>query len=128
MCNGRLAADRAVRDANLQADGNQQLTIFFSAGNLGPTPATVTSPGNAKNVITVGAMTLLGIKLSPATVMIAAVALGIVVDDTVHMMTAIERRLRRTGRKPANCRHRHRRGSAAGSRTPRPTAGPDRSS
>ena len=44
-----------------------------------------------------GAMTLLGIKLSPATVMIAAVALGIVVDDTVHMMTAFERRLRRTG-------------------------------
>jgi predicted RND superfamily exporter protein len=44
-----------------------------------------------------GAMTLLGIKLSPATVMIAAVALGIVVDDTVHLMTAFERRLRRTG-------------------------------
>ena len=44
-----------------------------------------------------GAMTLLGIKLSPATVMIAAIALGIVVDDTVHMMTAFERRLRRTG-------------------------------
>ena len=47
--------------------------------------------------IGLGAMTLLDIKLSPATVMIAAVALGIVVDDTVHMMTAIERRLRRTG-------------------------------
>lgn len=46
--------------------------------------------------IGLGAMTLLGIKLSPATVMIAAVALGIVVDDTVHMMTAFERRLRRT--------------------------------
>lgn len=44
-----------------------------------------------------GAMTLLHIKLSPATVMIAAIALGIVVDDTVHMMTAFERRLRRTG-------------------------------
>ena len=44
-----------------------------------------------------GSMTLLGIKLSPATVMIAAVALGIVVDDTVHLMTAFERRLRRTG-------------------------------
>ena len=47
--------------------------------------------------IGLGAMTLLDIRLSPATVMIAAVALGIVVDDTVHMMTAIERRLRRTG-------------------------------
>ena len=44
-----------------------------------------------------GAMTLLAIKLSPATVMIAAIALGIVVDDTVHMMTAFERRLRQTG-------------------------------
>ena len=47
--------------------------------------------------IGLGAMTLLDIKLSPATVMIAAIALGIVVDDTVHMMTAFERRLRRTG-------------------------------
>ncbi len=41
-----------------------------------------------------GAMTLLDIRLSPATVMIAAIALGIVVDDTVHLMTAFERRLR----------------------------------
>ena len=47
--------------------------------------------------IGLGAMTLLDIKLSPATVMIAAIALGIVVDDTVHLMTAFERRLRRTG-------------------------------
>lgn len=47
--------------------------------------------------IGLGAMTLLDIKLSPATVMIAAIALGIVVDDTVHMMTAFERRLRQTG-------------------------------
>ena len=48
--------------------------------------------------IGLGAMTLLDIRLSPATVMIAAIALGIVVDDTVHMMTAFERRLRRTGK------------------------------
>lgn len=47
--------------------------------------------------IGLGAMTLLDIKLSPATVMIAAVALGIVIDDTVHIMTAFERRLRQTG-------------------------------
>jgi hydrophobe/amphiphile efflux-3 (HAE3) family protein len=45
-----------------------------------------------------GAMTLLDIPLSPATVMIAAVALGIVVDDTVHLMTAFERGVRSTGK------------------------------
>jgi hypothetical protein len=43
-------------------------------------------------------MTLLDIPLSPATVMIAAVALGIVVDDTVHLMTAFERSVRSTGK------------------------------
>ncbi len=51
-------------------------------------------------VIGLGAMTLLGIALNPATVMIAAVALGIVVDDTVHLMTAFERELRSTGEIP----------------------------
>ena len=48
-------------------------------------------------VIGLGAMTLFDIALNPATVMIAAVALGIVVDDTVHLMTAFEREMRRTG-------------------------------
>ncbi len=43
-----------------------------------------------------GAMSLFGVTLSPATVMIAAVALGIVVDDTVHLMTDFERALKRT--------------------------------
>ena len=43
-----------------------------------------------------GAMTLFAVALSPATVMIAAVALGIVVDDTVHLMTDFERALQRT--------------------------------
>ncbi len=42
-------------------------------------------------VIGLGAMTLFDIAFNPATVMIAAVALGIVVDDTVHMMTAFDR-------------------------------------
>jgi predicted RND superfamily exporter protein len=46
--------------------------------------------------IGLGAMTLLDIPLSPATVMIAAVALGIVVDDTVHLMTDFERGVRST--------------------------------
>ena len=42
-------------------------------------------------VIGLGAMALFDIAFNPATVMIAAVALGIVVDDTVHMMTAFDR-------------------------------------
>lgn len=55
-------------------------------------------------VIGLGAMTLLDIALNPATVMIAAVALGIVVDDTVHLMTAFEREMRNTGSIPAAIR------------------------
>ena len=47
--------------------------------------------------IGLGSMTLLDIPLNPATVMIAAVALGIVVDDTVHLMTAFERGVGATG-------------------------------
>lgn len=46
-------------------------------------------------VIGLGAMAILDIAFNPATVMIAAVALGIVVDDTVHMMTAFDRETRR---------------------------------
>jgi predicted RND superfamily exporter protein len=43
-----------------------------------------------------GAMALLGIDLNPGTVMITAVALGIVVDDTVHFMVAVKRELQGT--------------------------------
>lgn len=49
------AVDSAVRDADSTAPGNQELMIFFSAGNDGPSPGTVSAPGNAKNVLTVGA-------------------------------------------------------------------------
>ena len=45
-------------------------------------------------VIGLGAMALADIAFNPATVMIAAVALGIVVDDTVHMMTVFDREVR----------------------------------
>ena len=45
-------------------------------------------------VIGLGAMALTDIPFNPATVMIAAVALGIVVDDTVHMMTVFDREIR----------------------------------
>lgn len=48
-------------------------------------------------IVGLGAMTLFDIALNPATVMIAAVALGIVVDDTVHLMTAFERNMRASG-------------------------------
>jgi hypothetical protein len=49
------AYDVATRDADLQAAGNQALVTVFAAGNNGPAVASVWAPGNAKNVITVGA-------------------------------------------------------------------------
>lgn len=49
-------ADSAVRDADAQLDGPQPLAVFFSAGNVGPDPGTITSPATAKNVITIGAV------------------------------------------------------------------------
>jgi hypothetical protein len=47
--------DRIVRDAQGGIPGNQQLAVVFAAGNSGPSENTVSSPGSAKNVITVGA-------------------------------------------------------------------------
>ena len=54
--------DALVRDsqpvgAAHPATGNQEMVIVFSAGNDGPGAQTITSPGTAKNVITVGAAT-----------------------------------------------------------------------
>ncbi len=56
--------DALVRDADSAIDGNQEYIVFFSAGNdgngekdgTGGTPNTIGQPGNAKNVITVGAV------------------------------------------------------------------------
>ncbi|MBT8078225.1 MAG: MMPL family transporter [Gammaproteobacteria bacterium] len=42
------------------------------------------------------AMTLFGISLNPGSVMITAVALGIVVDDSIHLMTAMQRQVAAT--------------------------------
>ncbi len=47
--------DSIVRDAQTGTAGLQQLTIVFAAGNDGSTANTVSTPGTAKNVITVGA-------------------------------------------------------------------------
>jgi hypothetical protein len=52
--------DSQVRDAqpstaSVSVAGNQEHTIFFSAGNSGSGASTVGNPGVAKNVITVGA-------------------------------------------------------------------------
>jgi hypothetical protein len=52
--------DALVRDAQPSGSsnpsaGNQQMVIVFAAGNDGPLPKSVNSPGTAKNVITVGA-------------------------------------------------------------------------
>lgn len=49
------AYDAAVRDADPDEAGNQQMVFVFSAGNGGPTAATIGSPANGKNMITVGA-------------------------------------------------------------------------
>ncbi len=52
--------DALVRDAQpagsaMAAAGNQEMVIVFVAGNDGPGPQTINSPGTGKNVITVGA-------------------------------------------------------------------------
>ncbi len=49
------AYDAGVRDADTSEPGNQQMTFIFSAGNSGSSSGTIGTPGNAKNVITVGA-------------------------------------------------------------------------
>jgi hypothetical protein len=46
--------DSLVRDSQSSVQGNQEMTIVFSAGNKGP-GSNLTAPGNAKNVIMVGA-------------------------------------------------------------------------
>ncbi|MCW5556843.1 MAG: S8 family serine peptidase [Verrucomicrobiae bacterium] len=56
--------DAAVRDALPQQTGDQPILYVFSAGNsgsggnngVGGVPGTIISPGNAKNVVTVGAL------------------------------------------------------------------------
>jgi hypothetical protein len=47
--------DRIVRDAQSGVAGLQGLTVVFAAGNDGSGANTVSTPGTAKNVITVGA-------------------------------------------------------------------------
>ena len=49
------AFDALVRDAGTSLAGNQEMVIVFAAGNNGPNGSSVTAPGTAKNVITVGA-------------------------------------------------------------------------
>ena len=48
--------DSAARIADAYVDNNM-LTVVFSAGNEGPSSYSITEPGTAKNVITVGAIT-----------------------------------------------------------------------
>ena len=47
--------DALARDAQAGVPGNQEMTFIFSAGNGGPNANTTLTPGNAKNVISVGA-------------------------------------------------------------------------
>lgn len=46
--------DSLVRDGDQETEGDQPYIIVFSAGNAGPNPMTLTSPHEAKNIITVG--------------------------------------------------------------------------
>jgi Subtilase family/Viral BACON domain len=47
--------DRLIRDAQPGVGGNQQMIVIFAAGNDGSGSNTVSSPGTAKNIISVGA-------------------------------------------------------------------------
>jgi hypothetical protein len=49
------AYDALTRDAAPAVGGNQEMLHLFAAGNSGPGANTVSSPGTAKNVLTVGA-------------------------------------------------------------------------
>ncbi|HGY89785.1 MAG TPA: PKD domain-containing protein [Planctomycetes bacterium] len=49
------AYDSIVRDARAGVGGNQELMVVFAAGNDGSGSNTVSTPGTAKNVLTVGA-------------------------------------------------------------------------
>ena len=50
-----LVRDAQPSDAPFSAPGNQEMVIVFAAGNDGPNAGTVSPPGTAKNVISVGA-------------------------------------------------------------------------
>ena len=50
-----LVRDAQPSGATYSADGNQEIVVVFSAGNDGPDSKTISAPGTAKNVITVGA-------------------------------------------------------------------------
>ena len=52
---GSQAYDAGTRDADPTIAGNQQLITIFAAGNSGSGAGTVGTPGNGKNMITVGA-------------------------------------------------------------------------
>ncbi|HKQ61655.1 MAG TPA: S8 family serine peptidase [Candidatus Polarisedimenticolaceae bacterium] len=52
---GSQAYDAGTRDALPGTAGNQQLLFVFAAGNSGPGGGTVGTPGNGKNMLTVGA-------------------------------------------------------------------------
>jgi len=49
------AFDVGIRDADPDVAGNQQLLHLFAAGNSGSASGTVGTPGNGKNMLTVGA-------------------------------------------------------------------------
>jgi len=52
---GIYNSDSQAYDTAVRAVSNQEMVIVFSAGNDGPTADSITPPGTAKNVITVGA-------------------------------------------------------------------------
>jgi hypothetical protein len=50
-----LVRDAQPADAPYPAPGNQEMVVVFAAGNDGPSPVSISPPGTAKNIISVGA-------------------------------------------------------------------------
>jgi len=61
--------------------GNWRLASFALIPNITPI------------LVGMGAMGVFGVDLTPGTVMIAAIVMGLVVDDTVHFLLGLQRRL-----------------------------------
>ena len=63
--------------------GNWRLAVFALIPNVTPV------------LVGLGAMGVFGIDLTPGTVMVAAIVMGLVVDDTVHFLLGLRRRMDR---------------------------------
>jgi predicted RND superfamily exporter protein len=56
-------------------------------------------------IMTFGTMSLLGIPINPGTIMVAVIAFGIALDDTIHLMTHFNSEARKTENKEIAAKH-----------------------